>query len=270
MKYWLLLLWLLATLQAYAQPEQMPLDDITPRRLQAEERQLPYPPVREADILWEQRVWRTIDTREKINLPFRYPEAPLVSILLEAIEAGELRAFSPASESFAVLMEAEELQQLLYREDTIPVYDFDLGREVYQVVQDDFDPASVVRYRLKEQWYFDSRSSSLQVRILGIAPIVEDRDERGHVRFEQPLFWVYFPEARQVLHRMPMPQDGTYYSPMSWADLFEMRKFASHVIKVSNIQDARLEALYTGRELLLKAEQAEENLFNREIGHWQH
>ena len=36
-----------------------------------------YTHLREADVMWEKRIWRVIDTREKINFPLYYPLQPL-------------------------------------------------------------------------------------------------------------------------------------------------------------------------------------------------
>ena len=59
-------------LALFAQTAPTPLDGIVPDSQLAERRVLPYPPLRQADGLWQKRVWRLIDTREKINLPFKY------------------------------------------------------------------------------------------------------------------------------------------------------------------------------------------------------
>ena len=36
-----------------------------------------YTHLREADVLWSKRVWRTIDLREKQNHPLYFPEIPI-------------------------------------------------------------------------------------------------------------------------------------------------------------------------------------------------
>ena len=39
-----------------------------------EKKPVPYPWVRESDVIWSRRVWRVIDVREKMNQPFYFPE----------------------------------------------------------------------------------------------------------------------------------------------------------------------------------------------------
>ena len=60
--------------------DDRPLDDIVDKRMIEDRRVLPYQPLREADIFWEKRIWRVIDIREKMNLPFAYPEKPFFTI----------------------------------------------------------------------------------------------------------------------------------------------------------------------------------------------
>ena len=51
-----------------------PLDGIVERKTILDKQVLPYEPIRESDILWSKRIWRVIDVREKLNLPFANQE----------------------------------------------------------------------------------------------------------------------------------------------------------------------------------------------------
>ena len=61
-------------LAIWAQPQKnaTPLDEISYNPSPEPPPVLQFSPLRDGDVLWEKRVWRVIDTREKINLPFRY------------------------------------------------------------------------------------------------------------------------------------------------------------------------------------------------------
>jgi hypothetical protein len=61
-------------------------------RDRANNKPLPYEYVREADVMWSKKIWRTIDLREKMNLPYAYPQRPLIQILHEAAKRGDIRA----------------------------------------------------------------------------------------------------------------------------------------------------------------------------------
>lgn len=252
-----------------AQPPVSPKDDIVERTTLASERFLPDPPLRESDILWEKRIWRVIDTREKINLPFRYPEQPLFSILTDAIEAKELRAYSTEDDKFSTPLSLEEIDGMLRTIDTVEIIDPEIYSPEYQIVENEIDPRDIKRYRLKEVWYFDSRRGKLEVRILGIAPMKEEYDDNGNFKYEHPLFWIYFPEARYVLSDYKVYNPWNDRGHMSWTDLFDMRQFSSYVIKGSNIHDRRLQDYLAGRDLLLQSERIEEGIFNYEHQMWQ-
>src|SRR5438270_9646276 len=75
-------------------------DAAVQRDLVLERTPLEYQNIREDDAVFRVRVWREIDTREKLNLPFRYAAVEdngsqrFISILLRAIKDGSVTAFS--------------------------------------------------------------------------------------------------------------------------------------------------------------------------------
>jgi gliding motility associated protien GldN len=245
-----------------------PLDDIVEKRLTFEKRVLPYDHVREADIFWEKRIWRVIDVREKMNLAFAYPERPFFTILMEAAEAGEITVYSTEDDKFSIPLTPDEVASMGASVDTIATVDPETYEETFQVVRNEVDPSDVKRFRLKEIWFFDEETSTMQVRILGIAPLIEEFDDNGNFKYERPMFWVYYPEAREVLARERVFNIANDSSPMSYEDLFEMRFFSSYIYKESNVFDRRLEDYLSGTDLLMQSERIRQEIFNFEHDLW--
>ncbi len=248
--------------------KEKPLDDIAERNIVYQSRVLPYDYVREADIFWEKRIWRIIDTREKMNLPFRFPDRPLISIILDAAQAGEITVYSGEDDKFADPLSTEEVKGVGSTVDTTYVMDPQTYETTMQVVANELDPQEVVRYRVKEVWYFDKTQSSMRVRILGIAPLIDKKDENGNFKYELPLFWVYYPEARRVFANERVFNGFNDASPMSWEDLFEMRFFSSYIWKESNVFDRKLEDYVTGVDVMMEAERIKNEIFSFEHDLW--
>ncbi|NRA49892.1 MAG: gliding motility protein GldN [Phaeodactylibacter sp.] len=245
-----------------------PLDDIVEKRLTFEKRVLPYDHLREADIFWEKRIWRVLDVREKMNLAFAYPERPFFTILMEAAEAGEITVFSTEDDKFSIPLTPDEVASMGASVDTIATVDPETYEETFQVVRNEVNPSDVKRFRLKEIWFFDEETSTMQVRILGIAPLIEEFDDNGNFKYERPMFWVYYPEAREVLARERVFNIANDSSPMSYEDLFEMRFFSSYIYKESNVFDRRLEDYLSGADLLMESEKIRQEIFNFEHDLW--
>ena len=247
-----------------------PLDDIVEKRIINERRVLPYDPIREADIFWEKRIWRVIDVREKMNLPFAYPEEPFFSILMNAAIEGEITAYGTEDDKFSYPLESDEVASMGATVDTIITFDPETYEEQIQVVRNDLNPEDVKQFRMKEVWFFDEESSRLNVRILGIAPLIDKFDENGNYTFTLPLFWVYYPECREILARYQVFNAGNDASPLSWEDLMEMRYFSSYISQESNVYNRKIQDYLSGVDMLLEAEKIRMEIFNFEHDLWEY
>ncbi len=248
--------------------QERPLDDITDKRIQYEKRVLPYDHIREADIFWEKRIWRVIDVREKMNLCFAYPERPFFTILMEAAREGEIKVYSVEDDKFTHQLKPEEVATMGASVDTVITFDPETYEEQIKIVTNEINPEDVKRFRFKEVWFFDEETSTMQVRILGIAPLLDITDDNGNFLYEQPMFWVYYPEARQVLARERVFTYGNDAAPLSWEDLLEMRFFSSYIYKESNVFNRRLQEYLSGIDLLLEADRIKQEIFNFEQDLW--
>ncbi len=259
---------LLRTESSEPEDEDKPIDGIVKKRLVEEREILAYEPIREADIFWEKKVWRVIDIREKMNLPFAYPEMPFFTIIMDAAVNGEIDTYSTEDDKFTYKLEPDEVASMGASVDTVITFDPETYEENIQVVRNDLNPEDVKRYRVKEIWFFDEESSTVQVRILGIAPLKDVTDDNGNFRYEQPMFWVYYPNCRELLARHNVFNPGNDSSNITWEDLLERRYFSSYIMKQSNVYDRRLQDYLTGVDLLLEADKIKNELFNFEQDLW--
>ena len=135
-------------------PEQ-PRDGIYDRKIHKEKPLLPYDHVREADVFWEKRIWREIDLREKMNHIFRYPKAPFINILLEEARTGNITLYSVWDDEFSMPLPPEKVQCIGTTIDTIEIFHPETFEPEREVVKNELAPDDIIRYRLKEVWFFD-------------------------------------------------------------------------------------------------------------------
>jgi gliding motility associated protien GldN len=238
-----------------------------------------YDNIREDDKFWEKRIWQVIDIREKMNLPFQYNVEDengvnqlFINILLAGIKSGEIQAFNPIDDRFTTPMTFEEIQTKTSGEErTVRSIDPVTGEEKMVTTRDEFDPRTIVQYKIKEVWVFDKEASALKVRILGIAPMVSRMNEDGSLRASIPLFWVYYPDLRPLLAKYDVYNQNNDAASMSWEDLFEMRFFSSFVIKENNAYNREIkDYIKDGVMRLLEGQAVKDKIFNKEQDLWQY
>ena len=171
------------------------------------------PQIRASDILWYKRIWREIDLKEKQNshLYFSknnpFPNNCLFDILLQFIQNGQLIAYSAKDDNFTQELSVEEVNKLL---------------------QSNFNNTDVVKIWLKEDWFYNSLYSKIEVRIIGICPVIMNKDSEGAITGYKQLFWLYFPNLRATLvnYDAIKTEETTY----SFDDIFINRMFSSMII----------------------------------------
>jgi len=126
----------------------------------------------------------------------------------------------------------------------------------------------IVQYKIKEDWFFDKERSVLDVRIIGIAPVVYQRDQQGTIIGTKELFWLYFPECRYVFQNFFVQSRNNDSQRMSFDDLFWKRMFQSYIDKESNIYDREIDTYKAGVNALLESEKIKDKIFRFEHDLW--
>lgn len=260
-------------------------------------RVIQYTHLREADVMWSKRVWRTIDLREKMNHPLFYPEEPLSDrmalwdvIKYGVLDEGSLTIYDPGGDfddrfrfpvqpangnvndpAFKKRLESffGEIQVVpKLDENDDPMYDDD-GNEIWDSVANPYFAYSIIRYELKEDWFFDKQRSVMDVRIIGIAPVVEyTNPETGDIMGKKTLFWLYFPQCRYVFQNFFVYNRANDALRMSFDDLFWKRQFSSYIHKETNVFDRGIFPNWDGVDALLESEKVKDQMFKIEHDLW--
>lgn len=243
---------------------------------------LPYEDLRADDAVYRHKLWREIDAREKINLPFRYKadenngNQRFISILLQAIQDSSVTVFDAnVDDRFTTPMPISKVAQLIAGpEIDVPQFD-SLGNALpSKKMRNEINMDSIYKFHIKEEVVFDKESSRLFFRILGIAPVVKVINSQGIELGETEVFWVYYPDIRATFAKYEVYNGKNFGARMSWEELFESRMFYGRIIKstIDNPYDQFIKQ-YKGLEeqpilQLLEGENIKEKIFNYEQDLW--
>lgn len=245
---------------------------------------LPYDNIRIDDQVYRQVIWRIIDTRERINLPFKYEadedngNQRFINILLNLIKNGDITAFDNSNDRFTTPLSVEQVAKLLVGSSyDIDVPDIEkdptgtLGITKRVTIREEFNEETIRSYAVKEEVIFDRETSRLHFRILGIAPMKTIFNDDGSERATFRLFWVYYPEIRPFLSKYEAYNPRNMAARMSWEEVFESRYFSSYIYKttLNNPFDKPLEGFMKDPLMrLLEGEKIKETIFNWEQDQW--
>ncbi|MEO5572138.1 MAG: gliding motility protein GldN [Bacteroidia bacterium] len=236
--------------------------------------------LREADVMWSKKVWRVMDLQEKINLPFAFPlskqmhdRKSLIDVIMDAVEEGSVTPFK--DDEFIIPVTKEELAKVGGAGiDSTSVTEPDPPYLVHDtVIVRTFSRDKVVAYRLKEEWFFDKQRSVMDVRIIGLAPLFYEVDEKGNKREgakKVPVLWVYFPEIRGILANAECFNPHNDAERRTYDDIFQKRMFSSYIIKESNVYDRRIEEYRLGMDALVESDKIKTDITNMEHDMWEY
>lgn len=140
------------------------------------------------------------------------------------------------------------------------------------ILKQDLTAADVTQYKIKGYWYFDKRQSELKYRLLGICPVTPDvytmnSDEKDYIE----LFWVFFPDARDVLNQAKAFNDKNSAAPISFDQVLNSRRFNAIIYKEENMYGDREIKDYmrdNAQQQLLESERVKEKIRNFEEDMW--
>ncbi|EPR72576.1 GldN [Winogradskyella psychrotolerans RS-3] len=252
---------------------------------------LEYGYVGDRDILFSKMTWEKIVLDERANFPLYFPiednlgddRKSLYMVLMQNINDGTIPKVY-ADSYFTEERTMEDLAPALVMEritdvgidwmNAEGVTDTALVPEEYKIRRE-IGPADINSYLVKGLWYFDKRQGELKFRILGIAPAAPDvnfidSDDESN---KEPigLFWVFFPEIRDILHEAKAFNNKNSAVPLSFDHLLNSRRFSGSIYKEENVYGDREVKEYVAENALmqlLESERIKDKIRNFEQDMW--
>ena len=236
---------------------------------------VPYPYLREADVKFKRRIWRRIDTRQKMNKSFTWPGAPVTQVLYELAVKGKVKSFE--NDSFASYYTPEEAFErgadFVVTQIPDPRFPDDPDNMIDTTYWDPFKWEKIVKFEIMEDWIFDYKHSEMRPRIIGIAPLMTK--QIGGMSIEVPLFWLYMDDIRPTLAKSEVYNRYNDAMRMSWDDLFNhYRMFDSYIVKTTDWDNRYInqkpEYMQDGVAALIEGESIKNDLFIFEHDLWEY
>ena len=249
-----------------------------------DDKPLAYGYVADRDVFWAKTTWEIIDLDERVNMSLFYPvdtanigseRRSLYQVLTKAIKEGKITEVYTDS-YFNTKKTFSDIEASLTKIDTA-----DAGREQFNagsaidpqyIIRRDLTAEDVSDYKIKGYWYFDKRQSEMKYRLLGICPVTPDvytidNEEKDYIE----LFWVFFPDAREVLHNANSFNDTNSAQPISFDHLLNSRRFSAVIYKEENVYgDRNIEGYIKDNSQLqlLESERLKDKIRNFESDMW--
>lgn len=214
--------------------------------------------IEDKDVLRSMVVWEIIDMNEKINQPFYHNADGLVTsnkslyqILLDNINNGKIKEVYD-DEMFSTKLSPEQIQQRLKvtvetpwlidkknAGEKLTPEDIKAGTDIIETTTE-----KVKLLKIKGMWYVDRRDGQMKYRLLGIAAMKPDplmlaeRTADGQMLGNKDelidLFWVFYPDAREVLANQIVFNGKNLSSDITYDDVLNARRFSSIIYKSDN------------------------------------
>lgn len=257
---------------------------------------LPYGYVGDRDVLLARKVWEVIDLDQRINFPMYFPtednigddRRSLFSVLMTAIKDGQLTEVYDDS-YFSLKKTGDDIQGSFFFKELN-----DYGREIMNqnpgkteeqlkakglltdehYTTSELNGSDVSKYKIVGTWYFDKRQGEMKYRILGICPMAIDaltKLRQGSEAEPIELFWVFYPGARDILHKAKAFNEKNSAMPITFDHLLNSRRFTAVIVKEENVYGDRLIEDYmkdNSQMQLLEAERIKDKIRNFEQDMW--
>ena len=253
-------------------------------------------PIHESNIMYKRTVWRNLDLNEKQNRPFMSTNNEITKIIIDGVKSGKVIAYS--SDSLHTKLSIAEFRSSI-TDPSSSQRDFDAeiadvkqqmkdgwvkpaeGSKRIQDIEnarkggggDELLASQLSQIEIKEDMIFDKQRSRLYYDIQTITiylPGTKNKltgTDKRIASFRYKDLVKYFKNTPTAIWYNEQNNRGH----LNLADAFDLRMFASMIIKISNPRDESLDTIYGDKNVrpTVAAQQLEYNLMEYEHNLWE-
>lgn len=161
---------------------------------------------------WRRVVYRQLSIDSLANAPIFRPVRPsgrlqsLFSLLFKRFNEGSITVYEYEDLGYENLTPERQLRFEDFLDRFGIVYDKDpsqTGNRAFKILPVDIPTQSIRSYYVKEEYYYDVKTSDVSSQIVAICPVMDDDiSMEGSVRI--PLFWVKYSDVQPYLSQQPV------------------------------------------------------------------
>lgn len=243
-------------------------------------------PIHDSDIMYQKRIWRTVNLNEKQNRPFMAENKQITKFIFDAIEAGILQPY--ANDSLTTVMSKEEWNSNLTIDagggmEEVPLDGAatDSGWGDEPAVEEAAPASSSFKYTFKDTYMleiqedliFDKKRSRMYYDVQSIKVILPA--EKNEAGIEKNIGTIRYKDLEKLFRNMP--NEAIWFNPqnsrghLNFADAFNLRLFSSRIIKVANPDNADVYSIYDGptKRNVMASDWLEQELMEYEHELWE-
>ena len=161
---------------------------------------------------WRRVIYRQLSIDSLANAPIFRPVRPsgqlqsLFSLLFKRFNDGSITVYEYEDLGYENLTPERQLRFEDFLDRFGIVYDKDpsqTGNRAFKILPVDIPTQSIHNYYVKEEYYYDVKTSDVISQIIAICPVMDDEiSMEGSVRI--PLFWVKYSDVQPYLSQQPI------------------------------------------------------------------
>lgn len=218
---------------------------------------------------WKRVVYRELYLDSVANSPLYYPPRPiggeknLFTTLFTLLNQNKIAVYEYEDLGYENFTPEGKLKfgEFLDRFGIMYTNGSGEGNERYAILPADIPSETVKSFYIKEEYYFDPITSSVNTEVTAICPVLHDNiNLEGTLKI--PLFWVEYKEVKNYLEmHHTMLSDMNNATMGTWDDFFRLNLYSGAIIKTQNMRGLSIDQIAkTPEEAAMEREKIESQL----------